>query len=213
MIRLAQAGRLQHLPPQVFLQSLRHQLQEFSQSENLADDQTALMIELCQTPGTSANVTPAVEQRLLILPWQLAALSELRHAISAIAQDCPGQIVAALILASFEAATNAIRHTPSLKEAALSCRLARTTESVSVELLYPVSVAFTPPAELCVDFSGESEGGFGLFIIQNSVDQAIYSNPMPGIGSVLLIKHLPKRPAPSVYADADAKYAAAEPIN
>lgn len=211
LIQLAQTGRQQQLPPQVFLQSLRHQLRQFSQSELLADDQTALMVELCQAPEVSIDVAQPVDRRLLILPWKLTALSELRHAISAIAQHCPEELVAALILASFEAATNAIRHTPpSLKEAALSCRLARNAVSISVELLYPVSVAFTPPSELCVDFSGASEGGFGLFIIQNSVDQIIHSSPMPGIGSIMLIKHLPEL-TPTANIDTECMIAESAP--
>ena len=38
------------------------------------------------------------------------------------------------------------------------------------------------------DFSGESTGGFGLFIIENCVDRVTYGSPMPGIASIALYK-------------------------
>ena len=58
---------------------------------------------------------------------------------------------------------------------------------MAVELIYP-SAVFIPPAELRTDFSGETESGFGLFIIEQSVDSVEYASPMPGIASVRLVK-------------------------
>ena len=58
---------------------------------------------------------------------------------------------------------------------------------MAVELIYP-SAVFTPPAKVQPDLSGQSESGFGLYIIEQSVDSVEYSSPMPGIASVRLIK-------------------------
>ena len=94
----------------------------------------------------------------------------------------------ALILASFEAATNIIRNARLLVgNATITCRIARESNALVVELIYP-SEAFTPPAQVEPDFSGESEGGFGLYIIESSVDSVEYSSPMPGVACIRLVK-------------------------
>ena len=58
---------------------------------------------------------------------------------------------------------------------------------MAVELIYP-SAVFTPPAEVQPDFSDQSESGFGLHIIAQSVNSVEYASPMPGLASVRLIK-------------------------
>ena len=56
-----------------------------------------------------------------------------------------------------------------------------------MESSYP-SEAFTPQTKAQPDFSGESEGGFGLCIIEQSVDLVEYASPMPGIASTRSVK-------------------------
>jgi anti-sigma regulatory factor (Ser/Thr protein kinase) len=46
---------------------------------------------------------------------------------------------------------------------------------------------------LHTDFSGASEGGFGLYVIEQSVDSVEYTSPMPGIASVRLVKRAGER--------------------
>jgi anti-sigma regulatory factor (Ser/Thr protein kinase) len=36
--------------------------------------------------------------------------------------------------------------------------------------------------------SGVSEGGFGLYIIEQSVNSVEYTSPMPGVASIRLVK-------------------------
>jgi anti-sigma regulatory factor (Ser/Thr protein kinase) len=122
------------------------------------------------------------------LPWRLEGLGDLRARITECASSLPEDAAAALILASFEAAINVIRHAPLLVgDATLTCRITRENDAMVVELIYP-SEAFTPPAELHPDMSGESEGGFGLYIIAQSVDSVAYSSIMPGVASIRLVK-------------------------
>jgi len=53
---------------------------------------------------------------------------------------------------------------------------------------------FFPPSAPSPDFSGHSEGGFGLYIINSSVDQVDYCSPMPGMASIRLLKKLKQLP-------------------
>ena len=133
-----------------------------------------------------------IEQRvnplLFNLPWSFDALQTLRSRIEASSWFLRAEDASALVLASFEAATNILRHAPPLVEApTLTCRISRADDAAVVELIYP-SESFAPPAQTQADFSGKSEGGFGLYIIENSVDSVEYGEPMPGIGSIRLTK-------------------------
>jgi hypothetical protein len=94
----------------------------------------------------------------------------------------------ALYRFDLDAATNIIRHALLLiGDATITCRITREDEALTVELIYP-SEAFSPLANLQPDFSGVSEGGFGLSIIEQSVDTVEYGSPMPGISSVRMLK-------------------------
>ncbi|MCX7143110.1 MAG: ATP-binding protein, partial [Proteobacteria bacterium] len=122
------------------------------------------------------------------LPWNLEGLGALRARVAECAGSLPAEDADALILASFEAATNAIRYSRLMVgDATVTCRIAREGAAVAVELIYP-SAVFTPPVELRTDFSGETESGFGLYLIEQSVDSVEYASPMPGIASVRLVK-------------------------
>jgi anti-sigma regulatory factor (Ser/Thr protein kinase) len=94
-----------------------------------------------------------------------------------------------LQLAAFEAATNIIRHSPAyLKNAPLIVALSRTETAIGIELIYE-GERFVPPSAPSPDFSGHSEGGFGLYIINSSVDSVEYESPMPGLAKIRLVKH------------------------
>lgn len=191
LAQFLQTGRQAALPPAALLHSLRYQLRRFAASLVLTDDQTALMIELQDPASEPALDQAAAPVLVLTLPWQLDALSELRHGIELVSKGLPEVDVVSMTLAAFEAATNAIRHTAlPFKEATLICRISRNPGLLVVELFYPADSAFVPPAHLDTDFSGNKEGGFGLYIIQSSVDQLDYGAPMPGIASVRLARHL-----------------------
>jgi anti-sigma regulatory factor (Ser/Thr protein kinase) len=137
---------------------------------------------------TNRAVSDRLAPFVFTLPWRLEGLGDLRARITECASSLPEDAAAALILASFEAATNVIRHAPlRVGDATLTCRITRESDAVVVELIYP-SEAFTPPAELHPDMSGESEGGFGLYIIAQSVDSVAYSSIMPGVASIRLVK-------------------------
>ncbi len=186
---ILEAGRASSLPPSSLLQSMRQQVRNFVGSDVLDDDQTAIMVEVL--PGRTPprrSIEHRANPSLLILPWRLDGLGALRRLIAETAQHLPEDEVQAVILASFEAATNILRHAkPYFDDATIACRLSRRGEEYSVELIYP-GPDFSPPDDPLPDFSGNSEGGFGLYIINNSVDAVEYASPAPGVSSIRLIK-------------------------
>ena len=186
---LIEAGSKANLLPTTIMQALRGAQRRFIGGGPGADDLTAVMV--CLHPRRSGLVR-RVEDRIaplvFSLPWSLEGLSVLRTQIIACAGNLPEEDTNALILASFEAATNIIRHARLLVgNATITCRITRESDALVVELVYP-SESFTPPMQLNPDMSGESEGGFGLYIIKNSVDSVEYASPMPGVASVRLVK-------------------------
>jgi PAS domain S-box-containing protein len=188
LVLLVKAASQQKMPPAALLQSLRHQLHSFVGSRSLADDQTALFVELCS--GQADGVACACSYpRSISLPWRFEAISELRVAINKVVIGMPEIEVAALTLAAVEVFTNAVRHAPhSLTDASITCRLNCSGTQMAVELIYPSTEAFDPSDFLEPDFSGEAEGGFGIFIIHESVDHVQYMTPLPGICAVRLVK-------------------------
>ncbi|NJD33515.1 MAG: PAS domain S-box protein [Betaproteobacteria bacterium] len=193
---ILQAAHAASIPPSSLLQSIRQEVRNFVGNNVLIDDQTAVIVEI-QPRRTAPRGT--IEQRvapsLLILPWRLDGLSPLRTAISTAACRLAPVDVDALILGCFEAATNILRHAePYFSDATIACRLMQEADEFSVELIYP-GPTFKPPDNPTPDFSGNSEGGFGLYIMNNCVDQVDYFSLMPGISSIRLVKRRSEAPA------------------
>lgn len=170
------------IPVTTLLQAVRQSIHDFEQTSVPSDDRTCLAIR--------CNASAAESPSELELPWRLDALGALRQFIDERARSAGLSDTAcdALILAAYEAATNVIRHAkPSFLDARLLVRMEDTTTSVEVSLYY-VSKPYVPlPRE--PDFSGESEGGFGLYIIENCVDVVVYDSPAESVVRVYLRKN------------------------
>ncbi len=186
---LMEAGSHARLPPTTIMQALRGEQRRFTGGGPGADDLTAVMITLNPRRGAlDRRIEDRIAPLVFTLPWSLEGLGVLRSRVMASAGSLPEDDADALILASFEAATNVIRHGRLLVgSATLTCRITRESDSVVVELIYP-SEAFKPPAQVNPDMSGASEGGFGLYIIEQSVDSVEYTSLMPGVACIRLVK-------------------------
>lgn len=175
--------------PSVTLNSLRSDLSNHTQHKGPTDDSTAIFIRL--TPlrqGTRGSLQDRRAPLFVDVPRQMEKLGVIRQKIAEVALDQSEEFVNMLQLAAFESATNIIRHSPArLKNAPITLALSRTAQSISVELIYE-GAPFVPPDTTSPDFSGNSEGGFGLFIISSSVDQVTYDSPMPGLARIRLVK-------------------------
>jgi len=178
----------QGLPANIFLQLLRRKVREFCGERGMADDQTAVMVTLRSPRHDVAN-----DLDVLDLPWDLKGLEPLRRRVAAAAMPLGPDAAAGLVLAAFEAATNVVRHVePPFPDAKLSCRIAPDAAGVTVELWY-LGEPFVPPPVIEPDLSGDSEGGFGLYIIAQAVGSVAYESPLPGVCCTRLVQ-----PAPAV---------------
>lgn len=164
------------LPTGIFLQLLRRTVREFCGARGLSDDQTAVMVAL-NAPGDTDTPTPEV----LDLPWDAARLEPLRRRVAAVAAPLGAEMVDRLVLAAFEAATNVTRHVAApFPDATMSCRIARRGYTVVVELWY-LGEPFQPPEDLQPDFTGASDGGFGLYIMSQAATSVTHESPLPGV--------------------------------
>lgn len=184
-------GQTTHAHPSVTLNSLRSDLSQHTRHLGPSDDSTAIFIRMNPLrSGARGSIRDRRTPEYLELPRRLDTLGQVRQKIAQVAQDQSEEFIYLLQLASFEAATNIIRHTPMhVKNAPITVVFSRTAEAIGVELIYE-GTPFVPPDAPTPDFSGNSEGGFGLFIIKNAVDQVDYYSPMPGLASIRLVKKL-----------------------
>jgi PAS domain S-box-containing protein len=118
----------------------------------------------------------------LSLDWRMEALGVLHDEVRRFgeAAGLAQERVDALVLASFEAGSNVVRHgRPALADARIHCELERGRDGVWVRLHCLGRIC--DPTRTPPDFTGDSEGGFGLYIIHNAVDEARYDQPAPGL--------------------------------
>jgi phosphoserine phosphatase RsbU/P len=190
----AQAGREAGLPLTSILQSIRGELRRFTGNDQLIDDQTALMVELRpRRRPPRAHLGDRLNPVVFELPWSLEALATLRLEIQGAILRLTSEDAEALILATHEAASNIIRHSrPAISEPTLVCRVRYLGTDLIVELIYPGEL-FSPPAHKQADFSGGSDGGFGLYIIEKSVDEVEYLSPVRGMCITRLVKRTGSR--------------------
>jgi phosphoserine phosphatase RsbU/P len=183
--RILKIGLHKKAKPGIILGSLRSEIHNHMQFAVGGDDSTAVLVQLRspEEAGTPSNIVS------FDLPRQLEQLKTLRQGIEALCADQSEEYVQMLILAAFEAATNVIRHSPEkLTDSPLTVVLKREQDHTLVELSY-VGENFIPTTPAIPDFSGDTTGGFGLYIIENSVDYVEYDQPMPGIATIRLIKN------------------------
>jgi anti-sigma regulatory factor (Ser/Thr protein kinase) len=122
------------------------------------------------------------------LPRAAARLEPLRTRVAAASAFLGAEAADGLVLAAFEAATNVVRHVPSpLADAMLSCRITCEAARVVVEIWY-LGEPFQPSEEPQPDFTGESEGGFGLYIMSRAVTSVAHENPLPGVCCTRLVQ-------------------------
>ena len=171
-----------HRRPGTIARGMRRAMDAFVAGGRVVDDMTMLVL---QAPSVGA-----LHEWRLELQRAMDRLSELRRFVMerGAAGGLSDERAAALALAAVELASNAIRHCGEVVQDPLEIMLQADRQACRLELLY-LGPRFTPPALLEPDFSGHSEGGFGLYIIRESCDAVDYSHA-DGINRVVLTKRL-----------------------
>lgn len=166
-----------NIPLTMIVQAVRMAIYDFEASHLPSDDRTCIALQL------NSDQEPGHRNAGLDLVWALSDLGRLRQLIEAecLQAGFAEEDATAFILAAFEAATNIIRHaTLLLPDSVLHARLQTQADWLALDLFYPCAKTYVPD-DTTPDFSGESEGGFGLFIIRSNVDELTYDSPAPGI--------------------------------
>lgn len=180
---LVQQMHAAHVPPTMIVQNIRWHVNEFENHAAPLDDRTCVALQL----GRDMAVDTQAKQ--FELPRALDQLTPLRKQIeeAGARANLDETAIQSLVIAAFEAATNIVRHTPPrLVDATIHCALHIQPQRLELDLHY-LGSAFTP-LDFEPDFSGESEGGFGLYIIRNSVNEVEYTSPVDGICRIHLVK-------------------------
>ena len=171
------------VPPQTIIQGIRRAVYDFSENSPLSDDRTCIAIYYTGSScDTETSMTLQVE-------WDLTSLTSLRQAITHMGEKLGFQEDAlnAINLAVFETATNIIRHNPKpLRDATLDCHINFTEQTLHISIYYlgePFEESFVEP-----DFSGNTFGGFGLYIINQCVDHVERRQVTDGICCIALSK-------------------------
>lgn len=163
------------LPAAIVLQRLRQIVDLFEDSHERSDDFTAISLYRHPISGLHSHE----------FPRNMRVLAEIRHWLSERVQLSPTQHDK-LNLAAVEVATNIIRHVSApLADTPFVLHLLQLPTTLTLEFYY-VGAPFDPTLAEAPDFSGKKEGGFGLFIIQNCVDQVDYLIPAEQVNLIRL---------------------------
>lgn len=163
------------IPAAIILQKIRQLVDQHESSHRRSDDFTAIGIyrHAQQAPHTREFAR------------NMKVLSPLRHWLKAQTQLNHRQ-ADALELAAVEVATNIIRHVAiTLADTPFVVHITEHDAVILVDFYY-VGQAFDPTQVPMPDFSGEREGGFGLYIIRHCVDDVQYSTPASEVNRIRL---------------------------
>ena len=173
------------LPTSICLQALRKTVRSFVGARTMVDDQTAVMVGF-RAPNGDGGVARGPEE--FDLPWDTGGLEPLRKRVADASGALETEAAHLLVLAAFEAATNVVRHVaPPFRDATLTCRIRSDLDCVIVEIWY-VGAPFTPTLDPLPDFTGASDGGFGLYIIEQAVSEVSYENPLLDVCCTRLVQ-------------------------
>ncbi len=181
------------VPPAMVLQYLRLKGLRFADPLKQCDDQTMVMFELDRSfrdasKQTEIAISVADKTCPLVFPWTLDMLDAFRAFVEEYAACSTEEETQQMTLACCEAVTNIIRHaTPMVTDAKIVCRATQSIDRSTLEFFYlgKLFVADNVPDP---DFSGEAEGGFGLFIIRSLVDEFDSFDPLPDVVCTRLVK-------------------------
>lgn len=172
------------IPARIMIQMVRHMIDCHEGNNPLQDDRSCIALHY---EGESESLQTI---RMVDLPWQMESLSTLRINTAECAEivRLSDKESSALVLAAVETLSNIIRHAqPPLPDASIHIQLLLTNQGIAIVFHYLGDVF--KPAASTPDFSGHTEGGFGLYIIANSVDSVVYDSPIPGICRIRLEKN------------------------
>lgn len=186
-----------HRPVPEVIHTIWEMAKAFGNSRELRDDCTFAVVRVSDVgPYPMGSL-----ERVLHLRKDSAELAQVRTVVDQVwARFNPGRTGtegSELKQALQEVLTNVIRHSGDPDpQGQFEVRFKATPKSVQVEVIY-VGVPFQPGEAKLPDLASYPEGGFGLYIIQHSVDIAQYGVMNDGRNIVRLIKWFSKEDEPA----------------
>ena len=186
--RLAECVRTHgRLEPEALIDQIRQAAVAFSNSETFGDDLTcvAVRIEERELPLARAE---------LEISSDLNELARARAFVREVCRTLPGpaleeESVSQLELAITEAASNVMRHAYRGRPEQLIQLDAEVFADRIVLRLHHLGETFDPGAVKTPAFDGTQDGGFGMYIIAQSVDDVQYYRDERGRNCISLVKN------------------------
>jgi sigma-B regulation protein RsbU (phosphoserine phosphatase) len=174
-----------HLEPRDLIEQIRLEAVAFSQSERFGDDLTcvAVRIEERRLPLVRAEIEISSHLEELA-----RARAFVREVCTSLADPPAEEIVDALELATTEAASNVMRHAYGGRTDRKIQLEAEAFEDRIVVRVHHLGQSFDPAAVRPPVFDGTQEGGFGMYIISESMDEVRYHRDERGRHCISMMK-------------------------
>ena len=186
--RLADCVRTHgHLDPEALIDQIRQAAVAFSNSETFGDDLTCVAVRIEERELPLARAEVEISSDLKELPRARAFVRDLCATLPGPPLD--EETISQLELAMTEAASNVMRH----------AYRGRTDQRIQLDAevfadrivlgLHHLGETFDPAAVSAPAFDGNQEGGFGMYIIERSVDEVRYYRDERGRNCISLVKN------------------------
>ena len=174
-----------HLEPRELIEQLRLEAVAFSRSECFGDDLTcvAVRIEERRLPLVRAEIEISSDLEELA-----RARAFVREVCTSLANPPADEIIDQLELATTEAASNVMRHAYGGRTDRRIQLEAEAFDDRIVVRLHHLGQSFDPAAVRPPVFDGTQEGGFGMYIISQSMDEVRYHRDERGRHCISMIK-------------------------
>ena len=174
------------LGPEALVRAIRDAVVSFSGSERMADDLTCVAVRIAGQAAPGARAVFHAESRL----DQLAPIRDFveRFCLS-LAPPLAEERLTALILAVNEAAANVIRHAYAGRPNAPFEVVAEASDAEVRIGLHHQGIDFDPSSVPLPSFDGTRDGGFGVYMIAECVDDVQYARDADGTSRIGLVKH------------------------
>ena len=179
-----------HMSPDVLIDTIHQAVMAFSPTGRSTDDVTCLVLSMARHTMAEPLCHRAIE-----VPSELAALAHVRAFIRSVCQDTLHPALdeahtSHLELAIHEAASNIMQHAyhghPDQRITVAACVF---EEQITMRLTH-WGDSFVPARVATPAFDGSQDRGFGLFLIEQFMDDVRYTSEPSGANVIQLVKHL-----------------------
>ncbi len=186
--RLAECVRTHgRLEPEALIDQIRQAAVAFSNSETFGDDLTCVAVRIDERELPLARAELEISSDLNELARARAFVREVCRTLPGPALD--EESVSQLELAITEAASNVMRHAYRGRPEQLIQLDAEVFADRIVLRLHHLGETFDPGAVKTPAFDGTQDGGFGMYIIAQSVDDVQYYRDERGRNCISLVKN------------------------